>query len=94
MSHVLQTGLGTVTVPDAVLVDIAVRAAESGGGLRVRRRRMVDAEGRVVRLAVAARRGEPIVELAERAQADVADALRGMCGLETRVDVHVGELLP
>ena len=33
-----------------------------------------------------------IVELAERAQEDVAEALRTMCGLDARVDVAVGEL--
>ncbi len=92
MSHVVTTASGTVTVPEAVLLDIAVRAAEGSGGVRVRRRRGIDLDAGVVRLSVAARRGEPIFELAERAQEDVAEALRTMCGLEARVDVHVGEL--
>ena len=89
MSHVVTTASGTVTVPEAVLLDIAVRGR---GGVRVRRRRGIDLDAGVVRLSVAARRGEPIFELAERAQEDVAEALRTMCGLEARVDVHVGEL--
>ncbi len=92
MSHVIATELGTVTVPDGVLVDIAVRAAESAGAVRVRRRRTIDVEAGLVRLSVAARRGAPRGEVAERAQADVVEALRAMCGLEARVDVHVGEL--
>jgi uncharacterized alkaline shock family protein YloU len=92
MTHVLTTPDGTVVVPDGVLLDIAVRAAESGGGVRVRRRRAIDLEAGLVRLSVSARRGDPIVEAAERAQEDVVEALRTMCALDPRVDVHVGEL--
>jgi uncharacterized alkaline shock family protein YloU len=93
MSLVLTNGAGTVTVPDDVLVRIAVRAAESVEGIRVRRRRAVDIEHRQVRLSVAARRGEPLVGLAERVQEAVAAMLKDMCGIDTRVDVAVGELL-
>jgi uncharacterized alkaline shock family protein YloU len=92
MTHVVTTLAGTITVPDGVLLDIAVRAAESAD-VRVRRRRTIDLEAGVVRLSVAAPRGEPILELAERTQEEVAAALKTMCGLEARVDVHVGELL-
>jgi uncharacterized alkaline shock family protein YloU len=92
VSHVVTTPAGTLTVPDSVLLEIAVRAAEGSGGVRVRRRRTIDLEAGVVRLSVATRRGEPIRELAERAQEDVAEALRSMCALEARVDVFVGEL--
>ena len=92
MSFVVTTELGTVTVPDPVLVGIAVRAAESVEGLRVRRRRAVDLEAGVVRLTVAVRRGEPLHELAGRAQDAVAAALQGMCGIEPTVDVTVAEL--
>ena len=92
MTHVVTTPDGTVVVPDGVLLDIAVRAAESSGGVRVRRRRAIDLEAGIVRLSVAARRGEPILEVAGRAQEDVAEALRTMCSLDARVDVHVGEL--
>jgi uncharacterized alkaline shock family protein YloU len=92
MNLVVTTELGTVTVPEALLVDIAVRAAESVEGIKVRRRRTVDTDARVVRLSVSARRGEPLVELATRAQDAVADALEATCGIETKVDVTVGEL--
>jgi uncharacterized alkaline shock family protein YloU len=76
-----------------VLSGIAARAAESVDGIRVRRRRTVDVEGGVVRLAVAVRKGEPIIELATRAQDAVADALRTMCGIDPQVEIAVGELL-
>ena len=92
MSLVLTNKAGTVTVPEHVLVGIAVRAAETVDGIRVRRRRSVDVERRHVRLSVAARRGEPLVEVAERVQEAVVDALRGMCGIDTVVDVAVGGL--
>jgi uncharacterized alkaline shock family protein YloU len=92
MSLVVTTQAGTVIVPDGVLVGIAVRAAESVDGIRVRRRRAVDIEARHVKLAVSARRGEPLVEQGERVQEAVADAFQAMCGIETKVDVAVGEL--
>ena len=88
----VSTENGTVTVPDGVLTGIAVRAAESVEGIRVRRRRAVDVEARVVRLTVAATRGEPLVELAGRAQEAVGDALKTMCGIDAKVDVAIGEL--
>jgi uncharacterized alkaline shock family protein YloU len=84
---------GTIAVPGPVLVGIAVRAAEQVEGIRVRRRRTIDLDEGVVRLAVAARRGEPLVELAERAQEQVATSLKQMCGLEVTVEVAIGELL-
>jgi uncharacterized alkaline shock family protein YloU len=92
MSLVIANKTGTVTVPESVLVGIAVRAAEGVDGIRVRRRRSVDVERRHVRLSVAARRGEPLVEMAERVQDAVSEALRGMCGIDTIVDVAVGGL--
>lgn len=92
MSLVVTTEAGTVTVPDGVLAGIAVRAADSVDGIRVRRRRTVDIETRHVKLAVAARRGEPLVAQAERVQEAVVDAFQAMCGIETKVDVAVGEL--
>ena len=93
MTLVTATEHGTVTVPDGVLVEIAVRAAEGVDGVRVRRRRTIDVEARVVRLALSARRGEPLVEVGERVQGAVAEALETMCGIETKVDVAIGELL-
>ena len=92
MTLVLTTGGGTVTVPDAVLVGIAVRAAEGVAGIRVRKRRTIDLEARLVSLSVSAQRGEPLLELAERAQDEVAATLMAMCGIETRVDIRVREL--
>lgn len=92
MSLVVTSDAGSVTVPEHVLVGIAVRAAQSVDGIRVRRRRAVDVEGRQVRLSVAARRNEPLMELAERVQEAVASALRAMCGIDAKVDVAVGEL--
>jgi uncharacterized alkaline shock family protein YloU len=92
MSLILTTKSGTITVPEGVLVGIAVRAAEGVEGVRVRRRRTVDVEARVVRLAVATRRGEPVVELAEQAQEAIASALKTMCGIDAKVDIAVSEL--
>ncbi len=92
MSLVLEGPNGTITVPDAVLLQIAVRAAEGVDGLRVRRRRSVDIEGRAVRLEVAARRGEPLVAQGGRVQDAVATALRTACGLDVTVDVAFEEL--
>ncbi len=92
MSLVLTSESGTVTVPEGVLVEIAARAADGVDGVRVRRRRTIDLDARVVRLSVAARRGEPLVELAERVQAEVAAALKAMCGIDATVDVAIGEL--
>jgi uncharacterized alkaline shock family protein YloU len=92
MTLVVTNSYGTLTVPGHVLVAIAVRAAESVEGIRVRRRRTVDLERRHVRLSVAARRGEPLLELAERVQEAVAGSLSAMCGIDTKVDVAVGGL--
>ncbi|HEY4346012.1 MAG TPA: hypothetical protein VGM80_00355 [Gaiellaceae bacterium] len=92
MNLVLTTAHGTVTVPESVLGSIAARAAEAVDGVRVKRRRTVDLESRVVRLSIAARRGEPLLELAERAQEAVAAALQMMCDLEPAVDIAIGEL--
>jgi uncharacterized alkaline shock family protein YloU len=92
MSLVLTSERGTVTVPEGVLVEIAARAAEVVDGIRVRRRRTIDLEARAVRLSVAVRRGEPLVELAERVQAEVAAALKAMCGIDATVEIAIGEL--
>jgi uncharacterized alkaline shock family protein YloU len=92
MTFAVTTENGTLTVPDAVLVGIAARAAESVDGVRVRRRRTIDVDGQVVRLAVAVRRGEPLVELGQRAQHEVAAALKTMCGIDAKVEILIGEL--
>ncbi len=92
MTLVIAGQAGAITVPGSVLVGIAVRAAERVDGIAVRRRRTVDLDEGVVRLAVEARRGLPLVELAERAQEEVASALQQMCGIEARVEIAIGEL--
>jgi uncharacterized alkaline shock family protein YloU len=78
---------GTVTIPDAVLLSIAVRAAESVDGVKVRRKRSVDVESRVVRLELTAPRSAPLVPLGESVQDAVASALQTMCGLDATVDL-------
>lgn len=92
MSLVVTNSHGTITVPESVLVGIAVRAAERVDGIKVHRRRAVDVENRVVRLTVAARRGEPLLELAQTVQEKVAAALQAACGIEPIVEISVGEL--
>jgi hypothetical protein len=93
MSLLITGEAGTITVPDGVLVAIAVRAAEGVDGIRVRRRRAINLDAGVVRLTVAARREEPLVELGERTQEAVAAALKAACGLAVTVDLVIGELL-
>jgi uncharacterized alkaline shock family protein YloU len=92
MPLVLTGPLGAITVPDSVLLGIATRAAEDVEGLRVRRKRSVDVEARVVRLELSARRGEPLVAQGERAQEAVAAALEQACDLVVVVDVAFEEL--
>jgi uncharacterized alkaline shock family protein YloU len=92
VSLVVQGASGTITVPGAVLGDIAARAAESVDGVRVRRRRSVDVEARTVKLGLAARRGEPLTSVGERVQEEVAAAFQAMCGVDLTVDVKIEEL--
>ena len=68
-------------------------ARQTVDGVRVRRTRSVDIESRAVRLELTARRGEPLVPLAERVQEQVASALAAICGLDaSRVDVTIDDL--
>jgi len=93
VSLVLQGALGTITVPESVLVQIAARAAETVDGVRVRRKRSVDVEARAVRLEVAAQRsGQTLAARGEQVQIAVAEALKTACGLEVAVDVAFEEL--
>ena len=92
MPLVLTGPHGTITVPDSVLLEIATRAAEGVDGLRVRRKRTIDVEARVVRLELTAARGEPLVAQGERVQEAVAAALKQTCGLDVAVDVAFEEL--
>jgi uncharacterized alkaline shock family protein YloU len=93
VSLVVTGGQGTITVPEAVLVQIATRAAEQVEGVRVRRRRSVEVEARTVALDVAARTGEPLTVQGERVQEAVAAAMKSMCGLDVAVHVSFEELL-
>jgi uncharacterized alkaline shock family protein YloU len=92
MSLVLDGPHGAITVTDSVLVGIATRAAEGVEGVRVRRRRSFDVDSRLVRLELAAQRGEPLVAQGERVQEAVGAAFRETCGLEVAVDVAFEEL--
>jgi uncharacterized alkaline shock family protein YloU len=92
LTLVRRSASGTITVPESVLLQIVTRAAESVPGVRTRRKRSVDVDARVVRLEVTARRGDPLVPLAERIQEAVGESLRTMCGLEARVDVAVEDV--
>jgi uncharacterized alkaline shock family protein YloU len=92
VSLVVRGAGGTITVPDAVLVQIAARAAEGVGGVRVKRRRSVDLETATVKLGVSARRGEPLLVAGELVQEHVATAFQGMCGLDLTVNLSIEEL--
>jgi uncharacterized alkaline shock family protein YloU len=92
MNLVLESAGGTITVPEAVLLQTVRRAAETVDGVRVRRRRSVDLDARTVRLELIAPSGRPLPPLAERVQAAVADAFETMFALDVRVDVAIEEL--
>jgi uncharacterized alkaline shock family protein YloU len=82
-----------VTITDAALMQLAVHAAEQVEGVRVRRRRDVDVGEDAVTLAIAARHGEVLPDVAREVQARMTDAFREMCGVTLRaVDVSVEEL--
>jgi uncharacterized alkaline shock family protein YloU len=92
VSLVLPGATGTITVPEAVLLQIASSAAEGVDGVRVRRRRTIDLDARTVKLTLAARRGEALASLGARVQEEVVGALKAMCGLDLTVDVAIEEL--
>jgi hypothetical protein len=89
---------GSVCVPAAALERLVARAAESVGGVRVRRPRRsleitLEQAGARVSLELSARYGIVLPELAREVQATVADALETMCGLRVEaVDVTLEEL--
>jgi len=93
MTLVRETGNGTITIAESVLLEVVTRAAETVPGVRVRRKRSVDVDSRAVRLELTARRGEALVPLAQRVQEEVASALATMCALEpSRVDVAIDDV--
>jgi uncharacterized alkaline shock family protein YloU len=96
---VLRRAHGTISVTPAALQRLVVAAAESVDGARVRRPRrgleLTIAGGRSteVSLAISAREGVVLPDLARAVQERVAAALAGSCGLDiARVDVAVEEI--
>jgi uncharacterized alkaline shock family protein YloU len=88
---------GTITVPDSVLGQIVVQAAESVGGARVHRRRHlaieIGASGTQVGVELSVAYGLVLPDVAREVQERVAAALGAMCGVRvTAVDVAVEEL--
>ena len=93
MTLVRRTAAGTITVPEDVLLEIVVRAAQSVDGVRVRRKRSIDVDARVVRVELEAPRATPLRPLGEAVQEAVASALLTMCDLDpARVDVSFEEV--
>jgi uncharacterized alkaline shock family protein YloU len=83
----------TVTIADAAWVRIVVHAAEQVDGVRVRRRG-VERDGDRITVQVAAPYGTVLPDAARAVQAQVAEAVHTMCGVDpSSVDVAVEELL-
>jgi uncharacterized alkaline shock family protein YloU len=96
--YALREDKGSITIEPGAMSAIVRLAAESVDGARLRgRRRSVDLEieDRRARLdlALVARYGVALPDLARDVQTRVADALADMCGLTVEtVDVTVAEL--
>ena len=98
MTHVVSESRGTVSISDAALQQIVVQAAESVGGVRLRKSRrrvaleLADGHARA-ELDLRVAYGNVLPEAARAVQERVAGALTGMCGLVVdAVDVTVEEL--
>jgi uncharacterized alkaline shock family protein YloU len=79
-----------VTVSDAAFAQLVVRAAEQVDGARVRRPKKIGLDGDRLELALAARFGAVLPELARAVQARVAEAVETMCGITLAgVDVTI-----
>jgi uncharacterized alkaline shock family protein YloU len=79
-----------VTVSDAAFAQIVVRAAQEVDGARVRRPKKVSLDGDRLELALGARRGAVLPELARAVQARVAETVETMCELRLAgVDVTI-----
>jgi uncharacterized alkaline shock family protein YloU len=95
MSYVIPGERGSVSVTPSALAQLVVQAAESAGGVEVRRgRRRLEvevADGRArARLELSAQYGLVLPQLARTVQERVADALATMCGVEVdAIDVSV-----
>ena len=82
-----------VELSDSAFAALVVRAAESVDGARVRRPRKVSVEGDRLELALAARFGVVLPELARDVQARVHDAVETMCGIRlVSIDVTVEQV--
>ena len=79
-----------VELSDAAFAALVVRAAEGIEGARVRRPRKVALDGVRLELALAARLGIVLPDLARDVQERVYEAVETMCGIRlTAVDVIV-----
>jgi len=79
-----------VTVSDAAFAQLVVRAAEQVDGARVRRPKKIGLDGDRLELALAARFGAVLPELARAVQTRVAEAVETMCGIRLAgVDVTI-----
>jgi uncharacterized alkaline shock family protein YloU len=79
-----------IELADAAFVALVVRAAQSVEGVRVRRPRKLELDGERLELALAARLGPVLPELARDVQARVHEAVETMCGIRLAgVDVTI-----
>ena len=79
-----------IELADAAFVALVVRAVQSVEGVRVRRPRKLELDGARLELALAARLGPVLPELARDVQARVHEAVEAMCGIRLAgVDVTI-----
>ncbi|HEV3403806.1 MAG TPA: hypothetical protein VG073_05920 [Gaiellaceae bacterium] len=79
-----------IELADAAFVALVVRAAQSVEGVRIRRPRKLELDGARLELALAARLGPVLPELARDVQARVHEAVETMCGIRLAgVDVTI-----
>jgi uncharacterized alkaline shock family protein YloU len=94
---IVEGQLGRIELSSAALASLAVRAAESVPGVRVRRPRRgldisVDGARATVELGVVGPLDGVLPDVGERVQRAIADALRSSASLETSVSVLFEEL--
>jgi uncharacterized alkaline shock family protein YloU len=70
-----------IELADAAFAALVVRAAQGVEGVRVRRPRKLELDGERLELALAARLGLVLPELARDVQARVHEAVETMCGI-------------
>jgi len=82
-----------VELSDGAFAGLVVRAAEGVDGVRVRRPRKIALDGDRLELALAARLGLVLPEVARDVQGRVHDAVSAMCGIRlAAVDVTLEEV--